>query len=75
MSSIILQAADKRIMMPNHTLCHYGAFKLRQLSRHRTGLLEEKILETPLEIYVEKAAKGKYFKEKFNPVTQKRKIF
>ena len=72
MSSIILQAADKRIMMPNsHFMCHYGSSgnSGNYLDTQNWSKFEEKILEIMLDIYVEKTVKGKYFKEKFNPVT------
>ena len=72
MSSIILQAADKRIMMPNsHFMCHYGSSgnSGNYLDTQNWSKFEEKILDTMLDIYVEKTVKGKYFKEKFNPVT------
>ena len=72
MSSIILQAADKRIMMPNsYFMCHYGSSSNydNYLDVQNWSKFEEKILDTMLEIYTIKAAKGKYFKEKFDTIT------
>jgi ATP-dependent Clp protease, protease subunit len=72
MSSIVLQAADKRIMMPNaYFMCHYGSSGNAgsYLDTQNWAKFEEKILETMLDIYTARSQKGKYFKEKFKSVT------
>jgi|TARA_B100001094_G_scaffold89741_2_gene85725 ATP-dependent Clp protease protease subunit len=75
MSSIILQAADKRIMMPNsYFMCHYGssASAGSYLDTQNWANFEQKILDTMLDIYTERATKGKYFKEKYSPTTEEK---
>ena len=72
MSSIILQSADNRVMMPNaYFMCHYGSSgnSGSYLDTQNWAKFEEKILETMLDIYTARSQKGKYFKEKFKPVT------
>ena len=73
MSSIILQAADVRIMMPNsHFMCHYGSSSNAGnfLDTQNWAQFELKMLDTMLNIYVEKCMKGKFFKEKFEDLSE-----
>ena len=73
MSSIILQAADVRIMMPNsYFMCHYGSSSNAGnfLDTQNWAQFELKMLDTMLDIYVEKCMKGKFFKEKFEDLSE-----
>jgi len=75
MSSIMLQAADKRMMMPNsYFMCHYGSSgnSGNYLDTQNWSKFEEKILDTMLDIYTARSKKGKYFKEKFKTVTMEK---
>jgi ATP-dependent protease ClpP protease subunit len=68
MSSIILQAADARIMMPNsYFMCHYGSSSNAGtfLDTQNWADFESRILDSMLDIYVDKCINGKFFKEKF----------
>ena len=72
MSGVILQAADKRIMMPNsYFMSHYGISGSygNYLDTQNWAKFEEKILDNMLEIYTSRCEKSKYFKEKFTSVT------
>tara|TARA_B100002019_G_scaffold267920_1_gene259364 strand:+ start:7162 stop:7806 length:645 start_codon:yes stop_codon:yes gene_type:complete len=73
MSSIILQAADVRIMMPNsYFMCHYGSSSNAGnfLDTQNWAQFELKMLDTMLDIYIEKCMKGKFFKEKFEDLSE-----
>jgi ATP-dependent protease ClpP protease subunit len=73
MSSVILQAADVRIMMPNsYFMCHYGSSSNAGnfLDTQNWAEFELKMLDTMLNIYVEKCMKGKFFKEKFEDLSE-----
>ena len=75
MSSIILQAADKRIMTPNaHFMLHYGSTDCGgdHLSAQNYAKVDKKNTETMLDIYTEGCFKGKYFKEHYNDVTEEK---
>ena len=75
MSSIILQAADKRIMMPNsYFMSHYGSSgnSGNYLDTQNWAKFEEKILDTMLDIYTARSQRGKYFKDKFTTVTEEK---
>ena len=75
MSSIILQAADKRIMMPNaHFMCHYGssANAGNYLDTQNWAKFEKKILEDMLDIYAASCTKGKFFKEHYKQPTEEK---
>ena len=75
MSSIILQAADKRIMMPNaHFMCHYGssANAGSYLDTQNWAKFEKKILEDMLDIYAANCTKGKFFKEHYKQPTEEK---
>jgi|TARA_B100002019_G_C21219538_1_gene573917 ATP-dependent protease ClpP protease subunit len=73
MSSIILQAADNRIMMPNsYFMSHYGSSSSAGnfLDTQNWAKFESIILDTMLDIYVESCMKGKFFKEKYTDPTE-----
>jgi ATP-dependent protease ClpP protease subunit len=73
MSSIILQAADVRIMMPNsYFMCHYGSSSNAGsfLDTQNWAEFEARILNSMLDIYVDKCINGKFFKEKFEDLSE-----
>ena len=73
MSSIILQAADNRIMMPNsYFMSHYGSSSSAGnfLDTQNWAKFESIILDTMLDIYVESCMKGKFFNEKYTDPTE-----
>jgi ATP-dependent protease ClpP protease subunit len=73
MSSIILQAADVRIMMPNsYFMCHYGSSSNSGsfLDTQNWAEFESRILDSMLDIYVDKCINGKFFKEKFEDLNE-----
>ena len=73
MSSIILQAADIRIMMPNsYFMWHYGSSSSAGnfLDTQNWASFESRILESMLDMYVDKCIKGKFFKEKFEDLSE-----
>jgi ATP-dependent protease ClpP protease subunit len=75
MSSIILQAADKRVMMPNsHFMAHYGSVSCGgdHLSAHNYAKVDKKNTETMIDIYTDGCVKGKYFKEHYTEVTEEK---
>jgi len=66
MSSIILQAADCRIMMPNaYFMCHFGSSGLsgNYLDVQQIAAFEKRIVDRMLNIYAESCAGGKFFTE------------
>jgi ATP-dependent Clp protease protease subunit len=66
MSSIIFQAADKRVMMPNaYFMCHFGSsgYFGNYLDVQKAGLFHKKITEKMIDIYTKSCINGKYFKE------------
>lgn len=68
MSSIIFQAADKRVMMPNaYFMCHFGSsgYFGNYLDVQKAGVFHKKITEKMLDIYTESCINGKYFKEHY----------
>ena len=68
MSSMVLQAADTRVMMPNaYFMCHFGssAYDGGFLDVQKGALFEKKMSDTMLDIYAESCLKGKYFKEQY----------
>ena len=79
MSSIILQAADLRIMMPNaYFMSHYGSSGWSQdyLSAQNEAKFEQKIAETMFTIYAEQCVGGKFFSDHYKtPTTDKVKGF
>lgn len=69
MSSIILQAADKRVMMPNaYFMCHFGATGLNgnYLDVQQAAFFEKETVDKMLDIYTNVCISGKYFKERQN---------
>lgn len=79
MSSIILQAADNRIMMPNaYFMCHYGStgYHGNYLDVHKAASFEKKNLDIMMDIYTESVMTGQYFKEQYtNPPHEKVKNY
>lgn len=68
MSSIILQAADERLITKNsYFMVHYGSSDGGgdYLSTMNWMQYEKHICDTMLEIYASKCVKGKFFKEKY----------
>lgn len=66
MSSIILQAADKRLMMPSADfLIHYGTFEIAGNHRSAESEIEwsKKTTDVMLKIYLEKCKHGNFFKK------------
>ena len=75
MSSVILQAADKRVMMPSsYFMCHFGSsgYIGNYLDVQRGAAFEKKQGELMLDIYSESCVKGKYFKEQYTDITQEK---
>lgn len=69
MSSIILQAADNRVMMPNsYFMCHFGSsgYSGNYLDVQKGAAFEKKMTDAMLNIYTEQCMRGKYFKEHYN---------
>jgi ATP-dependent protease ClpP protease subunit len=79
MSSVILQAADFRVMMPNaYFMCHYGSTEVvgNHLDVHNYMMHEKDISENMFQIYAEKCINGEFFKNKYKtPTVDKVKIF
>ena len=73
MSSIILQSADLRIMMPHsYFMLHFGS-SLREgdyLSCQNYSKFEQKMESTMVGIYAAPAMEGKFFQERYTPITQ-----
>lgn len=75
MSSVILQAADKRVMMPNaYFMCHFGSsgYSGNYLDVQKGAVFEKKMTEKMLDIYSESCINGKYFKEQYEEPTQEK---
>ena len=75
MSSIILQAADKRVMMPNaYFMSHFGSSDHvgNYLDVQRSIAFEKKITDKMLDIYTQSCAKGNYFKEQYTDLTEEK---
>lgn len=67
MSSIIPQAADYRIMMPNaFMMCHYGFDYLNDhhINNKKYFVFSEKIRETMIRIYADRMKKGEFLIDK-----------
>jgi ATP-dependent protease ClpP protease subunit len=79
MSSIILQAADMRVMMPNaYFMCHFGSSHIggNFLDTQKAFEYEKRMADKMLDIYAERALPGKYFSEHYkNPSKEKVKEF
>jgi ATP-dependent protease ClpP protease subunit len=68
MSSIILQAADLRIMMPHaYFMSHYGSTEAggHYLNVQNWVKYEQNICDTMMDIYANQCVNGKFFKEKY----------
>lgn len=77
MSSIILQAADLRIMMPNaYFMAHYGSVGVNGNYLDASKYLEfqKRSTEKMIDIYAESAKNGKFFKEKMGAEVSEHKI-
>jgi len=75
MSSIILQAADRRVMMPNsYFMCHYGNSNHggNYLDVQKAVLFEKRDMELMLDIYTEGVVKGKYMKDNYTGVNEEK---
>jgi ATP-dependent protease ClpP protease subunit len=73
MSGVLLQAADKRIMMPNsYFMLHHGSISIDQTSQAalETVKLNEYNCKIMLDIFAQKAINGKYFKEREYNITK-----
>lgn len=67
MSSVILQSADKRVMMPNsYFMCHFGSTGLNgsYLDVQQAASFEKETVDKMLDIYTNVCVSGKYFKER-----------
>lgn len=76
MSSIILQAADCRIMMPNaYFMCHFGSsgYIGNYLDVQQSAAFEKRFTDKMFEIYTEVCANGKFFSDQ-NPKPSPGKI-
>tara|TARA_R100000008_G_scaffold86874_1_gene82270 strand:- start:1436 stop:2089 length:654 start_codon:yes stop_codon:yes gene_type:complete len=72
MSSIVLQAADQRVMMPNsYFMCHFGSsgYSGNYLDVQKGAAFEKRMTDTMLDIYTDAAIEGKYFKEQYTEPT------
>ena len=75
MSTIILQAADARIMTPSAWfMVHYGttAESGQYLNVHNAMKLDKKICEDMLDIYSDVCIKGQYFRDKYTDITHEK---
>lgn len=72
MSSIILQAADRRVLTPNaYFMLHFGSFHCSgdHLNAHNYAKLDKRNTETMLSIYSKACIKSPYFKEHYKDIT------
>ena len=68
MSSVILQAADKRVMTPSsYFMCHFGSslYAGNYLDVQKSAAFEKKGASLMLDIYAKACMDGKYFKEHY----------
>lgn len=67
MSGILLQAADRRIMMPHSSfMLHYGSIGFDDVPSHAASEIiryNERSCKIMLDLFVERAMEGEYFKE------------
>ena len=73
MSSIILQAADNRVMTPNsYFMCHFGSsgYSGNYLDVQKGAAFEKRQTEKMLDIYTDVCVKGKYFKEQYTDINE-----
>lgn len=75
MSSVILQAADRRVMMPNaYFMCHYGSsgYEGNYKDVQKAADFEKRETEIMLDIYAEHMLESKYIKEKYTDPTHEK---
>jgi ATP-dependent protease ClpP protease subunit len=75
MSSIVLQAADKRVMTPNsYFMCHFGSsgYIGNYLDVQKGAAFEKRQCEKMLDIYSEVCLKSKYFKQQYTDLTEEK---
>jgi ATP-dependent protease ClpP protease subunit len=75
MSSIILQAADKRVLTPNsHFMLHFGSLDCSgdHLSAHNFARMDKRNTEIMLDIYSTGCLKSAYFKEKYSDLNSEK---
>lgn len=68
MSSIIMQAADKRIMMPNsHFMCHYGSngYEGHYLNFQAWAEYDKATLKIMIDVYADKVWESQFRKDKY----------
>tara|TARA_R110000751_G_scaffold71196_3_gene143974 strand:- start:925 stop:1557 length:633 start_codon:yes stop_codon:yes gene_type:complete len=73
MSSVILQAAHKRVLMPNcWFMCHYGSSENNgdYLSSQNWAKVDRVNCDTMVDIYANRCVKGPYFKERDYSLSQ-----
>jgi ATP-dependent protease ClpP protease subunit len=79
MSSIIFQAADKKIMTPNsYFMLHYGSsgYEGNYLDVQNAAEFEKRVTENMMNIYLYSFLNSKFYKEKLKPSTpQKARSF
>jgi len=72
MSSIVLQAADKRVMMPHaYFMAHFGSsgYSGNYLDVQKGAAFEKVQTDIMLDVYTDACSEGKYFKEKYTDAT------
>jgi ATP-dependent protease ClpP protease subunit len=77
MSSIIFQAADKRLITPNtYFMSHFGSTHAGgdYLNVQNWVKYEKNICDIMIDIYSQSCITGKYFKEKYGPKPDQEKI-
>jgi ATP-dependent Clp protease protease subunit len=75
MSSIILQAADRRVMMPNaYFMCHYGSsgHEGNYVDVQKAASFEKRETDGMLDIYAEHMLESDYIKEKYTHPTHEK---
>lgn len=75
MSSIILQAADKRVLTPNsYFMLHFGSLDCSgdHLSAHNFARMDKRNTEIMLDIYSTGCLKSAYFKEKYSDLNSEK---
>jgi len=73
MSSIILQAADKRVLTPNaYFMCHFGSsgYEGGYLDFQKSAAFEKRQTGKMLDIYIDACMSGKYFKERYSKLSR-----
>lgn len=69
MSSLILQAADERLMMPSsYFMCHFGSSYIGGDFQNAHNWMEQdkKFMHVMIDIYAKRCVDGQFFKDKFN---------